>query len=368
VCLTTEIMNSTQSPKVLVAVLNWGIGHASRCVPLINELQKAGKEVVVFSDGIALEFLIQQFPGIEYSRIPSYNIRYTGKVLLFEMFFQLPNIAWSAFKEKQMLRKWLKKNPCELLFSDNRLGCFSKSVPSYYISHQLNIQAGFFGSFASFCHFLFYRNFRLIIVPDQRGEGGLSGILSKPFSKSTKTIACGIWSRFESQEAPTINTKKHILILLSGPEPARSQWEQEILSQIIKEKSDQFILVRGTKGNEIKEIPENLLVYDLIGSAVLQKLVLTAEGVICRSGYSTLMDLAVLKSKVFAVPTPGQTEQIYLAQYHAKQNHLKSGNQKQFSLRNAVNELRNGQFGFPEVQKANFKELLSSLSQSKGDR
>lgn len=356
-----DIMKSTPSPKVIVAVLNWGIGHASRCVPLINELQRSGKEVVVFSDGIALEFLLLQFPSIEFCLVPSYNIRYAGKVLLLEMFFQLPRIAWAAHKERRVLSKWLRNNACEGIFSDNRLGFVSTKVPSYYITHQLNIPVGFLSPMASFFHFLYYRKFKAVLVPDQEGEGSLSGVLSKPFSRRSKIYKLGLWSRFEGKSNVNQQKKEHILILLSGPEPARTEWELELLSQISEQKDKRFVLVRGSSKEREAFQLENLVIYDLLGSEMLEDLIERSIGVVCRSGYSTLMDLALLQAKAFVVATPGQTEQLYLAEYHSSRNHVRTASQKNFSLEEAVREIEEGIFGFENPQEANFKELLARL-------
>ena len=356
-----DIIKPRPSRTVVVAVLNWGIGHASRCIPLIKELQKSGKEVVVFSDGIALEFLLLQFPGIKHFSVPSYNIRYRGKVLLLEMLFQLPSIAWAAFRERRILKSWLKQNSCERIFSDNRLGFVSKEIPSFYISHQLNIQVGILSPLASFLHYVYYRRFTAVLVPDQSQGDGLSGILAHPFAKEPNTYSFGLWSRFAWRLHPPSEKKNYVLILLSGPEPARSAWERDLLLQMKELNEKSFVLVRGTTKEALKERPENVAVYDLIGADLLESLIVNSKGVICRSGYSTLMDLAVLQAKAFVVATPGQTEQLYLADYHSSRNHVRTASQKNFSLEEAVREIEEGIFGFEKPQEANFKELLARL-------
>ena len=62
--------------RILVAPLNWGLGHATRCIPIIRALKAHNFEPVIASDGAALQLLKKEFPDLEHVELPSYNITY----------------------------------------------------------------------------------------------------------------------------------------------------------------------------------------------------------------------------------------------------------------------------------------------------
>ncbi|MFT4524743.1 MAG: UDP-N-acetylglucosamine:LPS N-acetylglucosamine transferase, partial [Bacteroidia bacterium] len=91
------------------------------------------------------------------------------------------------------------------------------------------------------------------------------------------------------------------------------------------------VVVAGTPEIKEERTTENgHRIVPHLSANQLQELMSKAKVVLSRSGYSTVMDLSVIGGKAIFVPTPGQTEQQYLANlFHAEGLHLKA---KQNSL------------------------------------
>ena len=133
--------------RILVAPLNWGIGHATRCIPLINALISHNYEVVIAADGRPLHLLITEFPDLEIVRFPGYNIKYSKYLpMSVSMLLQLPKLLWNIKKEHEALNQIIIDYKIDGIISDNRFGLFSKKVPSVFITHQLQIQSLYFSN------------------------------------------------------------------------------------------------------------------------------------------------------------------------------------------------------------------------------
>src|SRR5690554_6730686 len=131
--------------RILIAPLNWGLGHASRCIPIIRDLIMQRAEVIIGADQLPLELLRKEFPDLEYIEFPGLEIKYkSNSSLIFNMALQA-NKFFKAFSEEQaFLQKAVKNYAIDAVISDNRYGAFSTSVPSFIITHQvfLNLPIG----------------------------------------------------------------------------------------------------------------------------------------------------------------------------------------------------------------------------------
>lgn len=325
---------SVSSPKrVLLSPLNWGIGHATRCIPVIKALQQKGIEVVVASDGEALAVLKKEFPNIEVVETPSYSVHYKSKSFLFGLFLQLPKIAMTIFREHQWLNRNIEKLNIQGIVSDNRYGMYHHSVPCCFISHQLIISVPLgkvIEKTANWLLGLYIRHFNFIWVPDYAGEPNLSGKLSHG-SRWNPTFI-GPLSRFERLE-PKPELKWDYVAVISGPEPQRTNLENLLIKQS-KELPLRGLLVLGKPKEPLKHerISETVESYSFMKGDELSRNIQAAEVVFSRSGYSTVMDLSVLGVKAGFVPTPGQTEQQYLAKLYEKQNLYPTQSQNEFNL------------------------------------
>lgn len=302
------------SKNILVAPLNWGIGHACRCVPIINQLSELGHKVILASDGESLIYLKKEFPLLQYIELPSYSIKYPveGRYFKLKLLKDSPKI-WSALrKEHHILKVILKKHEIDLVISDNRLGLFSNEVKTVFITHQLNVLSGNTTWLSTNLHQHFIKKFDQCWVPDFNGSL-LTGRLSSMKDPTINHKFIGPLSRFE--KTPYSIKKYDLLILLSGPEPQRSILEKKLLLDL-KNYKNKVLFVAG-KMAETQVVKKNgeLTYYNFLTQSGLQKAFDRSDVVLCRSGYSTIMDLNKLEKKAFFIPTPGQFEQEYLASY-----------------------------------------------------
>jgi len=298
--------------RILVAPLNWGLGHATRCVPIINALNEHEFEPILASDGVALSLLQKEFPNLEAIELPSYNITYSkkGKFFKWNLLKGIPRILKSISRENNVLQTIIQSNAIDGIISDNRLGIYSKKVPSIYITHQLQVLSGTTTGLSTMWHQNFIKKFDECWVPDCEGEPNLSGNLGhvRQFQIPTKYI--GPLTRFQK-----VNTqiKYDVMVLLSGPEPQRSMLEEKLLKEFEDFKGHVLFVKGKMEDKQIKSEKNNIVIYNYMTSADLEKAINQSQLIVSRSGYTTIMDLAKLNKKAFFIPTPGQFEQEYLA-------------------------------------------------------
>ncbi|PWU04701.1 MAG: glycosyltransferase [Bacteroidetes bacterium] len=286
------------------------------------------------------QILSREFSDLNFLPLPGYEVKYSGTKRLFglKILMQVPKILLALHKE----HKWLKKIICDFRFdaviSDNRYGFYSKKIPSIFITHQLFILSGmnsWIDDTLRRQNFKFLKKFQECWVPDVEKEPNLTGKLAhyKPVPKNVRYI--GPISRFQNSDPE--HYIYEIAIILSGPEPQRTIWEKILLNQIRKS-SNRILLVRGLPdaGEEIHIAAENIEIINYLGASELQGKILRSEWIVCRSGYSSIMDLVSLQKKAVLVPTPGQTEQEYLAKHLLEKGMFYSTVQENFDLLAAI--------------------------------
>lgn len=324
--------------KVLVAPLNWGLGHATRCIPIIRFLQKQNTSVFLASDGRAFHLLQKEFPELPIFQLPAYDITYRTSNMMWNMTWQFPKIMRAISNEKKEISKIIEKEKIDIIISDNRFGVFSKKTYNVFMTHQVNlpIPIPLFRQVGNWLNRKMIQQFNECWIPDFEKEPNLSGKLSHgdfKLSNNTLTKYIGPLSRMKKAES---GGKRKAIIILSGPEPQRTFLEKEILNQAL-ELPSQFLLVKGqTEQKEHFYFNKNIEVVSFLTSEKLNQAIAESEIVISRSGYTTLMDLVFLEKKAILIPTPGQTEQEYLAQHFFEQNLFFSVSQKDFNLKDAL--------------------------------
>ncbi|KAA1244220.1 glycosyltransferase [Aquimarina sp. RZ0] len=320
------------SKKVLIAPLNWGLGHATRCIPIINALKDEGFEPVIASDGVALSLLKKEFPDLKTEELPSYNIEYAKKGSNFKLKILLnsPKIAHAITAEKKATKRILESDEFYGIISDNRLGVRHKNVPSVFITHQLTVLSGKTTSISTKLHNKYIKKFDVCWVPDMADDPNLSGELGHPKKSSIPVTYLGPLSRFNYQNLPK---QYDIMVLLSGPEPQRTMLEEKLLQEF--ERSDKkIVFVRGVIEDIHKTyVKNNITIHNYLTGSVLQNTINSSTIIISRSGYTTVMDLAKLKKKAFFIPTPGQFEQEYLAERLTINKLVPSCKQNEFTLK-----------------------------------
>lgn len=319
--------------RVLYGVLNWGLGHATRSSVLIHALQNEGFEVILASDGAAGDWLQEEFPHLEYRPLPGYDIQYSsGDRQWPAILAQLPKMASAARREHALLKVWLDELRPSGIISDNRLGFYHSAVPSVYLSHQLRPQMGPLSGIAGRMHQFYFRHYDQIWVPDH-ADLQMSGSLSR----SSKPIHfTGLLSALKANPD---ERAAQVVIILSGPEPQRSILERELFDQANALPKD-TILVRGINGACPDRYSQRFKVYDRLGRQDLSLLLQKAEVVISRSGYSSIMDYIHLGKRALLIPTPGQSEQEYLAILHSANPQFRKAKQGNLNLVEELKELR----------------------------
>jgi uncharacterized protein (TIGR00661 family) len=324
-----------ENKTVLVAPLDWGLGHATRCIPIINTLLAQNCNVIVAADGAIATLLKKSFPNVLFLQLQGYNIKYskTKIGLPLKMLSQLSKILAAIKAENTWLEKVINEYKIDIVISDNRAGLHSSKVKCIYITHQLTIKAGnkFLERWMQKLHYKYINKFTECWVPDAEGENNLAGELSHPKIKpQTPLKFIGALSRFIKKDLPIIYDAA---IVLSGPEPQRTIFENIILSQL-KNIDKKMVLVRGLPNDNVTltNLPQNILCYNFLNVEELNNVMLQSNLIVCRSGYSSIMDLEVLQKKAVLVPTPGQTEQEYLATILSTKNNYQFIGQKKFDL------------------------------------
>lgn len=297
---------------ILVAPLNWGLGHATRCIPIINALIEHGFTPIIGSDGNALNLLKQEFPKLDFVDMPSYHISYAKKAKYFKwsLLKGTPKMLKAIKTEKQFTKQLVKDFELCGIISDNRLGVYDKRVPSVFITHQLNVLSGNTTKISSKLHQHVIKKFNECWVPDQRDEPSLSGILGHLDCFNPHLKYLGPLSRFEITK---LDLTIDLLVLLSGPEPQRSLLEAKLLKEL-QQYDGKVVLIRGVvEEAQVASADGNIIVYNFMATKELETTINQSKLVLSRSGYTTVMDLAKLNKKAFFIPTPGQFEQEYLA-------------------------------------------------------
>ena len=315
--------------NILVCPLDWGIGHSTRCVPVINELIRQNVNVIIAADNRPLAFLKNEFPALQFEIFPGYKFSYPEKgSMAFKMALQIPGIIKGIKQEHENLIDILHRLKIDAVISDNRFGLWTENVPCVFITHQINIKTPasikFLEPFLYRINKKYISKFNECWIPDFAGDSNLSGELSHKKPLPANYYFIGPLSRFvetaieKHEDIHENKFRNELLVLLSGPEPQRTLLEKMILKQL-KDTKISTIVVCG-KPEELSEenLNDNIRIFSHLNSNTLKQLLLSSKVVISRPGYSTIMDLAALGKRAIFIPTPGQTEQEYLADYFYK--------------------------------------------------
>lgn len=302
-----------------MAPLDWGLGHASRCVPLIERLASWGVEVWLGGSGRSLDFLRRRYPDLPSVPLPGYDIRYPRHSFLVpSLLAQLPRL-WGVIRQEQAaLRQHISRHGIKGVISDNRYGLHAPDLPSVILTHQLAPIASLrllgASALSRRLHLRIMAGFSRIWVPDLPGPGSLGGLLSAGGEASPRVEYIGWLSRFAGMEAAPLPSPPPWVALISGPEPQRSLLEARVAAQAQALPPGGWIIGGRPEGRELPALGGPAVRYDFLDGPPLAAALRGAALVVSRPGYSSLMDFAALGlRRLLLVPTPGQTEQEYLA-------------------------------------------------------
>lgn len=321
-------LHQLSNQLIFLSPLDWGLGHSTRCVPVIERLAVRNRVVLGVTEANATYYK-SLFPQLQQLPMPSSSIRYSSRLpLLLMLLFQLPRFLFFMRKEHKLLNSYLQVHRFDLIVSDSRYGCYSRGCKSVLISHQLQLQVPVFSAWINLVHQTLVNQFHEVWVPDYADPSlRLSGSLSEAGPLKIPVQYIGPQSALQNYAGLRVNESFDILVLLSGVEPQRSVLEN-LLLQVIPKQQKKCRFIRGTQ-DQAQELSSELEFINFTTGEALATSILGAKLIICRSGYSTLMDLHVLgKKNLVLVPTPGQTEQEYLAAYWSKTFRVNTCEQK----------------------------------------
>ena len=302
--------------KILIAPLNWGLGHATRCIPLVRQYLERGDEVVLGGDGESLFLLQRHFPQLRVIQLPSLELRYAANDQQRGFYLRaIPALLRFTIADHYYLRQQLAIEHFDLIISDNRFGLFTRQTRCVYITHQLYVRLPrrlrIFQPLARAIHACVFKRYHEVWVPDfANSENSLAGELCHGGCFDTYVKYIGPLSRFASSEGTPKelrrNSEYSVVAILSGLEPQRSIFEQAILERYANT-PDKVLIVRG-KVAEVQTIisRNNITMVASLSDQALLEVMEQATTIIARSGYSTIMDLAVLGllHKAELHPTP----------------------------------------------------------------
>lgn len=332
------------SERILLCILDWGLGHATRCLPLIAQLESEGRTVLPASAGRAHALLQQELPDREIIELPAYGIRYRYPSMVVNMALQGPSLLRTVVAEHRAVRRLVRMHNIDRIVSDNRFGCFHPAVPSVFMTHQVHLltPSRWSSWLANRLNHFFIRRYDELWIPDEAGDAALAGSLSRPLP-DFPTSYLGVLTRMQPCVSHSTKTDYtyDLIAVLSGPEPQRTHLEQSLLTQL-RDTEYRTLIVRGLPDAPDKlefDLP-HVEVVNFLAAEGLQRAICASRMVLSRSGYSTIMDMHRLGKPAIYIPTPGQTEQKYLAERLHRQGQCVAMSQGAFRLEWAMQEAR----------------------------
>lgn len=351
---------------VFASMLDWGLGHTTRCIPILNEFINQGFPLIIGCTALQKKILQPEIPQASFKMLKGYNIRYSPGKLLFtlKIILQLPKIFKTCYIERKWLKIHLKKTNYKsiIVFSDNRPGFYHHRAFNIYMTHQLTIHTGsaITTKLATLMHRRVIRKFNECWIPDTKSHS-LSGQLSKDSNIKVPKRYIGPLSRLRYIPAAKVYD---IAFVLSGPEPQRTILENVIFNQVRMCREHKIIIVRGKlSGPEQKpDLPKNVICHDYLATGELNRVMCSSKLIVCRSGYSGIMDLVCTHSKAVLIPTPGQGEQQYLAALMSENKIFMKAAQNRLVLTKIVEA--SGCFPFTKVEADfdSFRQTITGLT------
>ena len=252
------------------------------------------------------------------------------------MLRQLPSFLRGIWREHKELKRIVERYEIDVVVSDNRFGLWCKDVHSVYMTHQLMVKMPRGLKWMEWAvwrlHRWFIKHYDECWVPDVEGEDNLSGDLSHKYPLLKNTRFIGPLSRFSTTpirwedvriEAEAVDLKERydVVAVLSGPEPHRTNLEKQITDNSRLSTFDfqlSTLIVQGLPADDLRlaEHKDGVDYIPHLPTRLLQWYMQEAKQIVCRSGYSSIMDFHTIGRKAHLIPTPGQTEQEYLKIIH----------------------------------------------------
>jgi predicted glycosyltransferase len=308
--------------NILICPLEWGLGHAARMVPVARMLKAMNHNIFVGSGEEHITFFRNEIPGLTYIKFPGVNPRYSRYLPQYiSLLLKTPSLLYHIILEHHRLKKIIREHSIDLVISDNRFGLWNRKVTTVYVTHMPRIpfpkRMRFLEFIGIFLHRKIIKKYSFCFIPDLPGTINVSGRLSHGMKLPANVRYIGLLSRFqtEADQDRNIQRTQQNLVILSGPEPQREIFKQKLI-MLFKGKDQATVILGGqpSKNDDVVKTG-NITFYNHLPSAEMKNLIESSQNIISRSGYTTVMELISLNCSALLVPTPGQTEQEYLAEY-----------------------------------------------------
>jgi len=308
--------------NILICPLEWGLGHAGRMIPLAKKLIERQNKVLIGAGKEHQSFFRNELPGLIYIDFPGFKPSYSRYLPQYiSILLKTPVLFYHILTEHIRLKRIIRQHNIDIIISDNRAGLWNRKIKSVYITHQpvipLPEKLRFLEWIGILLHRYFIKKYLLCFIPDLPGEINLSGRLTHNVNLTENTRFIGILSRFSAGSPPSDNKSHspHNTLILSGPEPQREMLRQK-LAEILKDREPRLVILEGKPGDPANVSRTGSIVsYNHLPSDEMKDIILGSDSIIARSGYTTIMELISLNRNALLIPTPGQTEQEYLAEY-----------------------------------------------------
>jgi hypothetical protein len=318
-----------ENKNILISPLDWGLGHAARIIPVAKYFIDNSHVVTVAAGDQLRSFLESELPGTRFIRLEGFRPSYSAILPQYlVLLLQVPVLLWKSVREHFIVKKIISDYKIDIIISDNRFGLWHKNIRSVYITHMPRIPFPYPFRFLEFIgiamHRLVMSRYSLCLIPDLPGEVNLTGRLSHGLKLLPNTRFAGFLSRFrllQGNPAGEMSIAEQAVVILSGPEPQRSILSGR-LNDHLHRSGIPAIFLHGRPGKPAAGRTDNISHFAHLPSDDIKNLLLTSRYIICRSGYTTIMELASLQKTAVIIPTPGQTEQEYLAGYLSERNYF----------------------------------------------
>lgn len=308
--------------NILICPLEWGLGHAGRMIPLARRLQERNYNVIIGSGKTHQAMFRNELPGLTYIDFPGFNPGYSRFLPQYiSILLKTPFLLYHILAEHRRVKRIINEKKIDIIISDNRFGLWSRRIKSVYITHQFVIPFPGNFRFLEWTGILFHRfiikKYSFCFIPDLPGGLNLSGRLSHGVRLPGNTRYIGLMSRFSGRPQPGENKFRfpHNTVILSGPEPQRGILRQKLI-EILNNREPPSVFLEGKPGDSVEiSKSENITSYNHLPADEMHDMITGSTGIIARSGYTSVMELISLNCSALLIPTPGQPEQEYLADY-----------------------------------------------------
>jgi len=315
--------------RILFAVHDWGLGHATRSLVLIRALVQRGDAVTILmaeSPGLALlrAELGDACEFYPYEDIPKPFSRYPA-VFYFRMSCSVPQI-WLRFTlEQRLTERLVRERRLDAVVSDSRLGVWSREAPSYCVFHSLRqIIPGRprqLERIVERAQRYALRGYRAILVPDVEGDDALAGDLAHDLDVDWrgKLVYIGPLSELQPNGAAE---DIDYFFSISGVEPHHTMLAERVLAALPALRGRSVVaLGRPGSAADVRTVG-NATIHGYLDRRAQGEMLARARVIVGRSGYTTLMEAAGFGKRALFVPTPGQSAQEYLAKFHCERGRV----------------------------------------------